>query len=376
MKPVTTMLFVLLCLTLRAQEESSIDQLMAQQQYQKALDLLTGLDTTVVNLSRKATCENRLGLLKEARKSYQQILRQDSSHLSAIAQLASIYDQEYDLPKAIKYYRRLLKIDSTNSYYYKLNARVAKKAGLMSEAFVYYAQAHHLNPRDLSVMRDLADLFLANKQVLEADSILHLAYLEDTTNLQTILSKAKLEYTKKEFKKSVQLFEKTKGRIDLNPYYQKMWGYAYLQIDSFDLAISLLEKLLLNESNEYTHYYLATAYAKKENWEYAMHHYNLAIKDAISPNLFIYHANLAEIYMDQNRKKEAMFHFEEAYRYKKEPKYLFFKARLADEYYKDKQIAINLYQRYLKSQDNQKEWLDYTRKRILYLKEITHQKNQ
>ncbi len=369
------LIFQLLFIHAICQAQTAND-FFTQQQYAKALTLLQDMDTTVANLSMKATCESRLGLLKEAKKSYLQILNQDSTNLSAIAQLGSIYDQEYDLPKAIRYYRQLIQIDSTNSYYYKINAQLAIKAGLKSEAFLYFAHAHRLNPKDIGVLRDLSELFLANDQLEEADSLLHLAYLQDTTSLQTIMSKAKMEYTKKEYAEAVRFLLKTKGRIDLNPYYQKMLGYSFLQIDSFDLAISHLEKLLHEESNEYTHYYLATAYSKKEQWENAIYHFDLAIKDAISPNLFVYHANLGDIYTDLHQNREALKQYEEAYRYKPDPKYIFFKARLADEYYKDKQIAINQYNRYLKTKHFQKEWNDYARKRVLYLKELKHLSNK
>lgn len=360
----------LLCTPIFAQDVQSYFQ---SQQYAKALDMLETADSTLQNLMMKATCEQRLGLLKNAKKTYHQVLNQDSTNIQAISQLGVIYDQEYDLAKAIKYYRMLIQLDSTNSYYYKVNARVAKKAGLLRESFQYLATAHQLNPRDISVLLDIGDLFFANKQLAEADSILTIAFLEDSTNIQVILNKARSEYSLKDYARTVLLLEKTTGRLDLPPFYQKMLGYSYLQIDSFDLAIRSLERLLEKESNEYTHYYLAIAHSKKENWEDAIYHYDKAIKDAISPNLFIYHANLGEYYTNENYKKEALYHYEEAYRYKEDPKYLFFRARLADDYYRDKQIAINLYTRYVKTKDTQKEWMDYAKKRILYLKEYKHQ---
>ena len=354
-----------------AQDE--IDQYFSAQQYAKVLELLEVKDSSLQNLSMKATSEYRLGLWIEAKKTYLRILKLDSTNLKAISQLGSIYDQEYDLGKAIKYYRMLIQLDSTNSYYYKVNAKVAKKAGLLRESFQYLSFAHKLNPKDISVLIDLADLFFLNKQIEEADSILHMAYQEDSSNIQVILNKSRVEYAQKDYAQTVYLLQKTRGRLDLPPFYQKMLGYSYLQIDSFDLAIRNLERLLENESNEYTHYYLATAHGKKENWENAIYHYDLAIKDAISPNLFIYHANLGEIHASENNMKEAMRNYEEAYRYEQDPKYLFFWARLADDYYREKQIAINLYTRYIKTEHHEKEWMSYARKRVLYLKEYKHQ---
>lgn len=353
--------------------QNKLNQYFSAQQYAQVLELLETKDSSLQNLTMKATSEHRLGLWKEAKKTYLRILKLDNTNLKAISQLGSIYDQEYDLGKAIKYYRMLIQLDSTNSYYYKVNAKVAKKAGLLRESFQYLSYAHKLNPKDISVLIDLADLFFTNKQIEEADSMLQLAYQEDSSNIQVILNKSRIEYAQKDYARTVHLLLKTRGRLDLPPFYQKMLGYSYLQIDSFDLAIRNLERLLEKESNEYTHYYLATAHGKKGNWENAIYHYDLAIKDAISPNLFIYHANLGEIYASEKNMKEAMRHYEEAYQHKPDPKYLFFWARLADDYYREKQIAINLYNRYVKTDHYDKEWISYARKRIMYLKEYKHQ---
>ena len=131
----------------------------------------------------------------------------------------------------------------------------------------------------------------------------------------------------------------------------------------------------MDEGNkEYAHYYLATAYEKLDSQDYALHHYNKALEEGISDNVDLYHRNLAKIYNEKSELKEAIPHYQDAYKYGEDSNVLFYLARAADVYYKDKNIALNYYKRYIKLGDNE-DYVRYSRERRRYILEQLHFEN-
>ncbi|MEZ4896243.1 MAG: tetratricopeptide repeat protein [Saprospiraceae bacterium] len=358
---------------LHAQENPGREA-MDRQDYRAALDYYQAqTDTQATTLYQLAFCQYKLGRWKDAKANYERVIRQDTAMVPALLQLGSLYEQEWNYPKAFLQYRRLVALDPENPTYQKLCGQVAEKAGIVRDAFQYYARARTLNPDDIDVLLSLGTLFMNNEQVPEADSLYGLAYLLDSTNLQVLLQRARSKYALREYPVVVQLLERSRGRLDLNPYYQKMFGYAYLQIDSIDKAIHILENLLEKDDTEYTHYYLGMAYTAKEIPEKAIFHLEQAVNKSISPNIGLYYAQLGLLCKQENNLKDAIRYYDEAYTYSGVPKYLFLKAQVCDQYYKDKSIALSHYQKYLATADHNVEYTAYASDRIRYLKEFIHQ---
>jgi len=191
-----------------------------------------------------------------------------------------------------------------------------------------------------------------------ADSLINEALRLDSMHIGMNYLLARSKYKQKQYDEVIKVFNRIKGQVDLNSYYNKMLGYAYLQIDSIDLAISKLQLALVDEeASEKLHYYLATAYEKQENINGALEHFDKAVKYAVSPDLDL---------------KKAIDAYTDAYKYGKDPVVLYYLATASDNYYKDKNIAIRYYQRYIKSKHGHPEYMDYAKKRVRYLKEQHH----
>jgi len=186
---------------------------------------------------------------------------------------------------------------------------------------------------------------------------------------------ARSKYKQKEYQGTVDHLTTIDSKIDLTPYFNKMLGYAYIQIDSFETAIYYLEKSLVDEGGkEYAHYYLATAYDKLKNPEYSKHHYLKALEEGISSNVSNYHRSLAKIYNEEGNLKEAIPHYQDAYKYSEDPLVMFYLAMAADKYYADPNVAINYYSKYIKSNHDNLEYMKYSKQRKAHLKELRHQK--
>lgn len=370
-----TLFLCLACTYLFASQDSiGVEQLISNQNYSDALALLEKQDSTQERQLLIGSCTYRLGQWTQAKKVLHDLFTQDSNHVAVNVMLASIYDQEFNMPKAILHYNALAATDERNPTYIKNLARAHVKAGLRRLAKGYFWKARALNPKDITVLNSLAEQALYDKEWTLADSLCNLALDLDSNNLQVILSKARTVYVMKNYDSTVKYLEKTRGKLDLLPYYQKILGYSYLQLDSLDKSIHVLENLLYQEASEHTHFYLALAYQKKEDPTQSIHHYEKAIDQGISGGLGRYYAGLAAMYKAEDRMKDAIIAYGEAFTFTADPIYLFQKAQLSEHYYKDKRIALDQYRKSVSTGKLSKEQAEFANDRIRLLKEYLHQK--
>lgn len=381
MKRIHTFIFLVLAVLSAMSQDISSDMrtAFANQDYTQAAFLSKSCYETDSNniecLKFLASAANRSGD-QAAAKTYLHILeKKDSSNVDVYVQLASIYEQQQQLPKAIKYYTILNKMQPDNHLYYRKNANLYKGYGDQLESFRLYAKANKLSPGDVLSLKGLAVLSIENEQLAMADSLINVALALDSMNIGINYLLAKSKYKQKQYYKVTEVFHRIKGQVDLNSYYNKMVGYAYLQIDSVDLAISKFQLALVDDNRpEKLHYYLATAYEKKGNLSGAMEHYEKAVENGISPDIDLYHRNVGRLALKADKHKKALTAYKDAYKYGNDPVLLYYLAATADNYYKDKNIAIRYYKKYLMSDHRHEQYMEYARKRVKYLKEVEHQK--
>ena len=375
-----TSFVVFFVVNMHAQTDSSHEvakQFYANQQYNEALGIweecIEQDSNSIFCYEQAGLSAYRLGMFPKA-KTYFLKLGDDPQYFNtAYVTLANIYEQQENIPKAIKYNTRLKDSFPDNPIYYRKLGALYLKANIVSEAFPKYAKALSLNPNDLISIKALSEIFISNAQFREADSLLTIGLQQDKESIGLSLLLARNYYVQKEYDSTVVVLDQLRGRHDFSNYHNKMMGYALLQIDSTDKAIWYLERSLVDESNpEYAHYYLANAYEIKKDYEVAIFHYNKAIESGASQGLHTYHRNLARIQKEENQWKEAIENYQWAFKYKEDPSVLFFLAQASDTYYKDKSIAINYYSKYLKSEADNQNYKQYARERLQYLKESKH----
>lgn len=321
-----------------------------------------------------ANASNKLGDQSKAKKFYHQLEKLDTSNLNVYVQLASIYELQQQLPRAIKYYSILNRLLPDNPIYFRKNAQLFRSVKDNKEAFRLYAIANKLNPRDLLTLKGLAELCIGNDQMEMADSLIQKGLSVDSENISLSYLLARSKYKQKQYDTVTLILEGLRGQVDLDSYYNKLLGYSYLQIDSVDLAIQKLQLALVDEEDsEKLHFYLASAYEKKKEIEGALFHFEKAVQFGRSPDLDLYHRNVARLANNEKDYRKAIEHYKEAYKYGKDPVVIYYLATISDIYYKDKSIAINYYNKYLKSGHSHKEFLDYAKSRSHYLKEQRHQ---
>jgi tetratricopeptide (TPR) repeat protein len=381
MKRMHTFIFIVLAVVSAMTQDINSDMkaAFAKQDYLHAVDLSKtcyDADTNNIECLRiLATAANKAGDLATAKKHLHILEVKDSANTNVYVQLANIYDLQQQFPKAIKYYTILNKMLPENPVYYRKNANLYKGYGDKLESFRLYAKANKLNPRDVLSLKGLAELSIGNGQLVMADSLIDVSLGLDSMNIGINYLLARSKYKQKQYYDVTKVFDRIRGQVDLNSYYNKLLGYAYLQIDSVDLAISKFQLALVDDNSpEKLHYYLASAYEKKGNLVGALEHYEKAVESGISPDLDLYHRNVGRLALKENNHKKAFAAYKDAYKYGNDPVLLYYMAAAADNYYKDKSIAISYYKKYLKSDHSHKEYKNYATKRVRYLKEVNHQK--
>ena len=360
-----------------SQDSYDADSLYNIQEYSKAFSLYDNCfkaDSIIHCGERASICAFHIGDYASSKYVAIALEKIDSSNHTAISQLAKLYELEKNTPKSIKYYHKLVKIYPTNAIFIRKLGQQYLQAGLITDAFRYLSQALKVNPRDMIALKSCADIFISNKQFSEGDSLLRQGLSYDTLNISLHLSVAQSKFRQKAYDSTAFYLEKIIGIIDLSPYYNKLLGYSYIQLDSLNNAIYHLEKSLQDEGNkEYAHYYLATAYEKLDSSIYAKHHYEQAIDASISKNVGLYHKSLGQILDDEGNQKDAIPHYKDAIKFGDDPLNYFLLAKASDTYYRDKTIALRYYKKYLESNPKRKEYHSYARERVQLIKGYLHQ---
>ncbi len=355
-------------------ECSSADSLFARQEYFLAVESYMKcytLDTTdKKSLLSMAGCFYLLGDYQKAKEYYHQLEMDSNFMTEAKMKLAAIYESQQVLPKAIKYNIALTKTFPNNPTYLRKLGSLYQQGNETTQALQSYHAALQLNPRDLLSVQGLADMMLDLDELQTADSILSKGLTTDSTHIGLSLLHSRVKYRIRDYASVAHILHKLTYQTELNNYYNKLLGYAFLQIDSIDKSIYHLQKSLLNEGDpEYAQFYLALAYEKKKEFEKSDYFFKEAIKSGISDNLDQYYRGLARINTQKEDYKTVIENYKSSLQYSKDASIYFYMANAAEQYYKDKSRAIGYYNQFLNAKPSDNALIEMARQRVKILKE-------
>lgn len=381
-------MYVTMANNLGAQENAQLDSLMLMgknleesQDFVGALAIYqqcTTTDTTSMEAKfRLGKIAYKLGDFKAAKMSLEGAMLDSNDMNRAYRILAPLYDQEQNVPKAIKYYSALSQMNPQNAFYQRCLGRLYNESSLYQEAFNHYAEAHSINNRDMLAAAGLAQILIKNRQYVMADSIMEHCLAYDSLNVAINLQYASSKYRQKAYHTTCSILNRMQHRIDFNQYYGKMYGFSLLQIDSIEKSIFFLERSLTRPGNpEKAHYYLGLAYEKSENPEFAEYHFKKAIEAGISTDINLYYKELAQMADEENDMKAEINYLKKSLEFNDDHLVLYKLARVSDEYYKDKRIALRYYEKYIKHPKATDYYLEYIESRVKRLKEELHQNKE
>lgn len=280
---------------------------------------------------------------------YNQYLR-DTLKLEPIVKLANIFRKKGEFGSSIHYYQKANAFEPTNFYYYKQLAYCYDKINIPQGAIMGYKVALDLNPYDLSMYIQLANILNSERDFKSSIKICKqgLSYFNDEVQLLKLKSYA--HYLNREFDSSIVGFNKLINLGDSSYFNLKYQGLSYFEKRAFnESAKSLNSAVDINDKDAETYFYLGSAYGRIGESVLGLRYLNKSQKllEPLPRELSNIFSELAFIYQDQEKYQLALDHLKKAYKYNSSPLLSFKMAQLYDYFLDNKKMAINYYEGYL-----------------------------
>jgi predicted Zn-dependent protease len=353
--------------------DTALQSLLRQQKFHEAAPLLRYyVDQAPEDIAlweQIAEIYIQTGQTASARYAWETILRLDSTHRNGLYQLGLIHLNAEDYIQAEICFDKLVTIEPEHTYYLKMQARIKSLRNKSIEAFSAYASAHRINPNDLDVIRAIAEIFHANEQYHESDSLIAAGLRLDPDHFK--LRKMQIEtcYSLQYYEHTMQLLEELKETPYFNNYFRRMLSICYIQDERYSDALKVLKTIEEPDQNEeYTYFYLSKAYLGLGNKILARHWMQKTIETCKHPNEGKYWYMLANILIEAEMYTQAKDAYLKSRTFLDDPMLVFLAARAADagEKYSE---ASSLYVDYIfQFGEKDAESIEFAKKRIEKLK--------
>ena len=280
---------------------------------------------------------------------YKQYLR-DTTKIEPIVNLANTYRITREYGSAIHYYQKASAIDPENFYYYKQQGFCISKINMPVPAIFAYEVALMLNPYDLNVYVQLANLKNGERYFADAISVCNKGLKNYPNENQLMKIKAYAYYLNRDFDSSIIEFNKILEFGDTSFFNLKYRGLAHFEKKEFKEAILDL-KMAFEFNNEDAElcFFLGSALGRSDENKEGMEFLSQSVKILMpSPiELSNIYSEMAYIYLNQKKYELSLEYLKLAYRNNATPLLSFKMGQLYDYYLKNKKLAIDCYEGYL-----------------------------
>lgn len=353
-------------------------KLLVEFKYSEALKRFEECNSKDKYLKQIADCSFKLGDYNKAKLNYNKLLNFDSTNILVLNQLASIYLNESNYLESIKYYNKLVTIDSTNSYYYSQLGTLYKRSENIPVSIVYFNKALELNSKNIQVINELAFFYMKLGIYPKADSLINIGIAIDSNNIRLLTTGSKTLYRQQKYDSVVSVINHIiRIKKDTSSLLLRLLATTNFHLKKYEKAVELLDKIVEDGDNsEIIYYFLAKAYLEKGENDKSIFYFNKALEKGVSDNASSYYYNIAFLQDREEKYIEAIKSYKEAYYFSKDKVLLYKIAKNYDLAYKDKKPALRYYKKYIKLNDtNNKEFVKYSKRRIVSIKEELHFKN-
>ena len=280
---------------------------------------------------------------------YNQYLR-DTFVLEPIVKLANIFRKKKEFTPAIHYYQKAIVSDPENFYYHKQLAYCYDKINIPIGAIYSYKTAIMLNPNDLSLYIQLANILNSERMFSETIKTCNQGLKIQIDNGQLYKLRSYAYYLNHEFDSSIVGFNKLIEQGDSTFFNFKYRGLAYFEKKEFVNSImDLSEAYEINKNDAELTFYLGSAFGRSnQNWD-GMVYLNRSL-DLLSPSpneLSNIYSEMSLILKNQEKYDKALEYLKLAYKANATPLLSFKMAQLYDYFLENKKLAINYYDGYL-----------------------------
>jgi len=327
-------------------------------------------------LQKIAFCNYKLGKMREAKSNYNALLILDSLNIQSLNQLALINMEESNTRKSIIYYQKLIDIDSTNSFYYSQLGNLYRKIDDLTLSIEYFNKALKLNPKNTIVLGELANIYKKLTFLNKADSLINLGIEIDSANIRLLNIKARILYRRQKYDDAIKVIDKVLAlNADSSSSMLQIMATSYFHLKDFKKSIELFEKIIgRGADSEIIYYFLGKSYMEIGDNVKSLKYFKKALEKGLSANLPFYNYNIAFILENEGKYLESIKYYKEQYHYSKDKSIMYKIAKNYDTAFADKRPALRYYKKYIKLNDKEnKAFIKYSKARILAIKEYLHQ---
>ncbi|MBK8621274.1 MAG: tetratricopeptide repeat protein [Saprospiraceae bacterium] len=348
------------------------DSLFLKQNFVAAAEAYTlciSEDSTAINARFSlAKCYDQLGDWAKAKTLYHDL--EYTENVDVIYRLAAIYESQQNLPKAIKYYRKLQQLFPKNPQYPRKLGALYLLGHEQGQAFVSYQQALKIAPEDLASIMGLAEMMYQMDNLNGSDSLVQTGLQLDSMHFGLAYLNSRIMYRQKNYSGAAKQLLFLAANTDLPLAYNNLLGYSLIQTDSFDQAVFYLRRTLQKEpKNEYALFYLGLAFEKKNDFNEAMYFFQEAAKAGISENMHLFYQGQARISSRKGMYQQVIKSYEKSLEYNFEPEMYLYMAGAAESAYKNKSKAIRYYKKFLEYPSGDEDKIKLAKSRLSYLEE-------
>ena len=245
------------------EEGSDVNTCLMNAQYQKALELIQGLEPSKELLLQKTTCYKALSNYSQATVILESLSKEYPDDIPIKLELASCYKETLSYPQGVQCYDELIQIDSTNLYFYIQKADLLYQSQQYYDAIAQYRYLEKDNPSAYSHKR----LGMCYEKLNRVDSALvHYARSQeiDPEDNFTAISLIKMYIKQEDFKSAIEKSESFMERNPKNKQMNLLNAFAYYSIDQYEEAVKRFEKcraegdstLMVNQGLGISYYFL------------------------------------------------------------------------------------------------------------------------
>lgn len=326
----------------------------------------------VIMLGETAESFAILGNNQDAVSFYQKVVNLAPNDLVLAGKLGRVYINLKDYKNAYDVFSSIYARDSSNVFWNKQLAYCAYKVVKRKEAVHLYEKVLDANPRDYTSYLNLINCYSPKKEGNKIMGTIEKGLTQFPADPDLLLEKAMFLYATKRYGPAMIQFEKYMEIEKEPPYDVEMnYGIAIYFAGYEDKALEIFNKLnQLNPNDALVMYYQSLCYKKMKDFEQAGKLMQWAI-DASTPDYVaeMYH-HLGQIYGQQRMFKESIDALNKAIQLNPEKvEALFEIATTYEEFNSNKTLALNYYNIYIKEAGEAGKNISYALDRIEKLKE-------
>ena len=197
-----------------------------------------------------------------------------------------------------------------NQYYYFTAAEIQRAKGNLDKAVVLLRRAIELDPESLYLQRELATVYLQNKENLNALEVLENLLAKNPDDVKSLILYGGIRQVRKEKQQAISAYEKV---ISLDPKQEKVYsllGGLYLQTGDLKRAQEIFSRQVKVFPASYTgHFFLGRIHARQGRDKEAESEFQKALE--LAPDRLEPKFQLIDLYKTRSRTRDVIRMYEE-----------------------------------------------------------------